>query len=71
MSVSESDIRTLQYRVSELETDIGKLEQKQAVDYKELARKLDRITWALVTLCLTIAGAAITFVLTAVNLGSG
>ncbi len=46
-------VGTLAYRVSEVEKDV-----------QNLAGKVDRLTWALVALALTIAGSAITFALT-------
>lgn len=43
---------------------IGQLERT----VEELERKVDRLTWALVTLSLTIAGSAIVFALTVLSL---
>lgn len=48
----------LAYRVSELEADV-----------RSLSKKVDRMTWALVTLTMTLAGSAIVFALTVASIG--
>jgi hypothetical protein len=48
---------TLAYRVSELEHDV-----------RTLSKKVDRLTWALVTLTLSIAGSAVIFALTVLSI---
>jgi hypothetical protein len=48
---------TLTYRVSELEHDV-----------RALSKKVDRLTWALVTLTLSIAGSAVIFALTVLSI---
>lgn len=45
------------YRVAQLEQDVKRLEQK-----------VDRVTWALVTLALSLAGSAVVFALTVASL---
>jgi hypothetical protein len=57
MDVDHRNGNTLSYRMSEVEKDV-----------QELSRKVDRLMWAIVTLAFTIAGAAITFALTAQGL---
>lgn len=47
----------LAFRVSELEKDV-----------EALTRKVDRLTWALVTLTLSIAGSAVVFAITVLAL---
>jgi len=47
----------LAFRVAELEKDV-----------QSLTRKVDRLTWALVTLTLSIAGSAVIFAVTALTI---
>jgi hypothetical protein len=47
----------LAFRVAELEKDV-----------QALTKKVDRLTWALVTLTLSIAGSAVIFALTVLSL---
>lgn len=56
MSVPDA---TLAYRVSELEKDV-----------RDLNKKLDRLTWAIVGLTITIASSAIIFALTVASVGT-
>lgn len=52
------EFETLTYRVQELEADV-----------RSLAKKVDRLIWALVTLTITIAGSAVVFALTVISIG--
>ena len=60
-SDSPSNGGVLAFRVAELEKDV-----------ESLTRKVDRLSWALVTLTLSIAGSAVVFAITVLSIrGSG
>ena len=50
---------TISYRVGQLEEDV-----------RDLNKKLDRLTWAIVGLTITIASSAIIFALTVASVGA-
>lgn len=50
---------TIAYRVGQLEEDV-----------RDLNKKLDRLTWAIVGLTITIASSAIIFALTVASVGA-
>lgn len=51
--MTADEAATIAYRVTQLEREVSALQ-----------RKVDRLTWALVTLSLSIAGSAVVFALT-------
>ena len=61
MTVSDG---TLAYRVGELESDFNNLRRESREANEQLQKKLDRLLWAILTLTITIASAAVVFALT-------
>jgi hypothetical protein len=59
---------TIAYRVSELEQDVRALDKRLEERFEVANRKVDRLTWALVTLTLSIAGSAVIFAVTVLTL---
>lgn len=54
---------TVMWRMQKVERELEDVRALQARQYEELSKKLDRITWALVTTCITITVAMIVFVI--------
>jgi hypothetical protein len=66
---------TIAYRLAEAERDIRRIEEENLSRYNELrkslvtethdlARKVDRLMWAIVTACITITVAMVVYVAT-------
>lgn len=60
---------TLEYRVGQLEDDVVRMEAKHKQDIGRLYDKVDKLTWALITLTVTIAGSAVVFAITVASAG--
>lgn len=52
------------WRLSQLERRLEELEHEGDRRFESLNRKIDRLTWALVTLSLSITASAVVFALT-------